>query len=495
MSIDRPHVRRPGGAVGAMVVPGQGMPGSPSSTWSVPLAAGSTALLAVAIPAGLVMLTPTPRSGVWWGALALAVVLGGRYAWLIGAGRQRLVEMSVWLFSYVFLGLAPLVQLRLGVAPETTERTLTRDVPETLLVVVVGSLLFMAGATLRSLVGGRGRVGSTEPTTGTVDVSGAGRYPVGLWLFALGSIAMTAYVLARLAPALFTNLQQFSARSAEVWPNATTSAIITGLGTMPLLLTAVALVVHRGRQRVSRTVAENALFLVVLVMLVTMVNPLNSPRYVFGTVYLAMAAALGLVADARRFRLTAISAVLGLLLVFPLADAFRTAAGGGDTASGVAVLAGGDFDSFAQINNTVLYVDSEGITEGRQALGVALFWVPRSAWADKPIDTGILLADFRDYSFTNLSAPLWAELYINGGWLLLAAGGAALGFWARGRDDKILAQLRRRTAPAALSCVLPFYLIIVLRGSLLQATSNLVLILVSAGILQLLTKNSRAASG
>jgi hypothetical protein len=181
----------------------------------------------------------------------------------------------------------------------------------------------------------------------------------------------------------------------------------------------------------------------------------------------------------RRFRIVAVSAVFALIVVFPMADAFRYSAGGEIKAAGpIEALTSDDFDSYAEIDNTVLYVDRLGSTEGRQALGVVAFWVPRSIWPDKPVDTGILLADFRGYPFKNLSAPLWCELYINGVWPALVVGMFGLGWLARREDDRVEATLRRSRAPGVYACILPFYLFILLRGSLLQAMAALLVILV-----------------
>jgi hypothetical protein len=216
----------------------------------------------------------------------------------------------------------------------------------------------------------------------------------------------------------------------------------------------------------------------VTVALLVTVNPINSPRYVFGTVLLAMAACLGVFATPWRFRLVALSAVVGFVVVFPLADAFRTEQTGSlDAVTPASSLLNPDYDAYAQLDNTSLYVERQGLTDGRQALGVLLFWVPRATWQDKPEDTGIVLANFREYTFTNLSAPMWAELFINFGWPGVALGGAALGWWARGRDDRVIAWLRRHRTPDVLGCILPFYLIFLLRGSLLQAMANFLVIL------------------
>src|SRR5207253_291263 len=153
------------------------------------------------------------------------------------------------------------------------------------------------------------------------------------------------------------------------------------------------------------------------------------------TAALAVLTALGGAATAQRIRKLGLFLAVGLVLVFPYADAARTTDGTGDKGGPVQALASADFDAFCQITNTVSYVQDLGATQGRQLLGAALFWVPRTLWAGKPQDTGIVLADFRTYKVTNLSAPLWAEFFINGQWLLLVAGMGALGFVLRRLDN------------------------------------------------------------
>jgi len=103
--------------------------------------------------------------------------------------------------------------------------------------------------------------------------------------------------------------------------------------------------------------------------------------------------------------------------------------------------------------------------------------VPRTMWPNKPIDTGTLLGEFKGYNFTNLSAPMWSELLINFGWVGLVLGMAALGYLFRRLDSGAEARLRVSSIPPVLGCVIPFYLLIVLRGSLLQAMANLLVIL------------------
>jgi hypothetical protein len=256
---------------------------------------------------------------------------------------------------------------------------------------------------------------------------------------------------------------------------------------MTLLVSFIALVKGVEQTRNREWPLIGLCVLVGLALVIT-VNPITAARYIFGTALLALAALFGLFATRRLFRLTAMLWVVVLIVIFPLADAFRYSAEG-ELKSGslVETLTSPDFDAFPQINNTLLYVHRYGLTDGRQAVGVVLFWVPRSVWPEKPRDTGILLSETRDYRMQNLSAPLWAEMYINGGWPLLVLGMFGLGILVRSQDERIENSLQRRVAkvaghqraraPAILACILPFYLMILLRGSLLQAMSYLMVIL------------------
>ncbi|GAA3196037.1 hypothetical protein GCM10020255_098110 [Rhodococcus baikonurensis] len=88
-----------------------------------PLIATWTAVIMVIIvPFAVVEFTPTPPGRVWMAVLAITTISGLRYAWIVGEGFRRLVEMSFWVFTYVFMGLAPLAQLRLREIPPTTPR-------------------------------------------------------------------------------------------------------------------------------------------------------------------------------------------------------------------------------------------------------------------------------------------------------------------------------------------------------------------------------------
>ncbi len=449
-----------GGAIDA-----SGVDRRPLSAWL--LATWVAIAMAVLVPVVLVYSTPSDGQPVWAVALSVTTLSSLRYAWIIADGQRRLHEMSFWVFVYVFLGLAPLVQLRTDQNPGTTPRIDPALNMPAMVVVLVGIAAFCIGLAASM---------PTRKWSSGWTVSDRPHLPrtVTLALFAL---AIDAYFISKVGVGtLLSSRGEFIEAVDGIWAERAISALISAVTTMSLLVAFIALV-NLVRRQQTREWPLIALTVVVGLALVITVNPLSSARYVFGTVALALAATFGLFATAKRFRVIAILWVVVLIVAFPLADAFRySSTAEFKSGSVVESLTSPDFDAFAQINNTLLYVDNHGITNGNQAAGVLLFWVPRRFWQEKPSDTGILLSESRRYTFGNLSAPIWSELFINGGWVALVLGMAGLGWLVRTRDTRIEASLQRARAPGIIDCVLPFYLMILLRGSLLQAMSYLIVI-------------------
>lgn len=449
-----------GGAVGT-----SGLAWPTLSSWLV--ATWVAIAMVVVLPVALAYATPSDGQGVWVAALAVSSIAGLRYAWIIADGRRRLHEMSFWVFVYVFLGLAPLVQLRTEQNPGTTPRIDPALNQPAMVVVLVGIAAFCIGLALAMPKRGwsGGWTVSDKPHLGRT---------VMLAAFAL---TMDAYFISRVGVGtLLSSRGDLLEAVDQNWSERSMAALLSAVTTMSLLVAFIALVNIVRRQQ-TREWPLIALTVVVGLALVITVNPLSSARYVFGTVALAMAATFGLFATAKRFRAIAILWVVVLIVAFPLADAFRYSSSAEFKSSSVVEsLTSPDFDAFAQINNTLLYVDNHGITNGSQAAGVLLFWVPRRFWPEKPSDTGVLLSESRRYDFGNLSAPIWSELFINGGWLALVVGMIGLGWLVRSRDAGIERSLQNARAPGIIDCILPFYMMILLRGSLLQAMSYLIVI-------------------
>jgi hypothetical protein len=140
-----------------------------------------------------------------------------------------------------------------------------------------------------------------------------------------------------------------------------------------------------------------------------------------------------------------------------------------------------NYDSWANVYTSIEFVRTHGLQWGQQALGSILFWVPSAIWTTKPLATGIFLANYliANYSmwFTNLSAPLVAEGYLDFGYVgaigyaaLLAAILVRLNKFASRRDNW-------RAFP--MGVYYSVFLMIILRGSLMIALAFTVAAFVS----------------
>ena len=100
---------------------------------------------------------------------------------------------------------------------------------------------------------------------------------------------------------------------------------------------------------------------------------------------------------------------------------------------------------------------------------MALFFVPRAIWENKAEPLGTASAEFMGYIYTNLSAPIYGELYVDYGCLSLVLGMGVIGYGIRLCDGYYDALVRTNQfgAGVLLAGVLAGYIIILLRGSLL----------------------------
>lgn len=424
----------------------------------------------------LVLMGNLPLYGsnsAWAWAYASTLISAVMFAWVVGSAHRRLYQLMTWLFMYSFLGLAPLIQLRVGSDPSTTPNIDHRYDWVALAIVVLAQICLVLGGLFYR------RSSTTARRSGfhlrTVD---SHRLAIMSVVLTVGSALLVLYVG---IGTLFSSRIARDQALARIFPDSAVQALILGAATMGLLVVCVAQIQLRKERVGNTTLGWSFLSLASAVTLLTIVNPVGSPRYVLMTVLLGLLTALGLFRQIRIYRITAVSALGALLLLFPVLDTFRYSLDAGIRFTGVAdALLDGDYDSFGQLNNTVWYVDAFGITFGNQLTGAILFWVPRSLWETKPVDTGILLAESRGYDFSNLSAPLPAELYINFSWVGVIVGMTALGYLIRRWDDANDRRIMELGSPTIVGCILPFYFLLLLRGSLLQATANLAVIVVIA---------------
>jgi len=214
-----------------------------------------------------------------------------------------------------------------------------------------------------------------------------------------------------------------------------------------------------------------ALLAGLIVLNVIVNNPISQPRFWAGTVILGIGFSTRLLRRPWVFRWGAATVAIALLLVFPYSDLFRYTESGPLTVTSVSdqLVHKDDYDSYQQMQSGVDYVQHTGF-HPKAALGPLLFWVPRSHWAGKPEDSGVVLARYAGDTLLNRSSPLWIESYLWGGPAVVAVVFCLLGAFERRLDDIYqLAAGSRRMLAHALVPTLAFFQLILLRGSLLQA--------------------------
>lgn len=436
-------------------------------------------ILSGGVPLLLVLQVPNVgRSSAWIVTFALTAWAGARLAYRIVIGTPRLFDFIFWLFVYIFMGITPTAQMRSDELSTTTPGMYPDQDLHIAEIVWLGIILYEAGRLVHRQRANRLSPSHPNLRANPVVCASLDVAPARAIALTLVGVASSAYYISKVGVgSLFTDRYAAAAIRAEAFPDIASRSIVASLASYPLLIAAgVYLRVWLTRAYSSASGRYLPLLIPTLGTLLLVVNPVSSARYDLGTVGFALAVFVGATSTVRRARASMAGVLVAFLFIFPIADAFRGATVN-TTRNGFfgEYLANPDYDAFWQIGNALRY-DNDGLVQPfRQVLGVLLFWVPRGIWPTKPQDTGTLLADYRGYSFGNLSAPLWAELLVNGGPILVALGFFFLGYFLRKLDDRSsTASLGTGQLWSIIGGVFPFYMVILLRGSLLQATGTLV---------------------
>lgn len=439
--------------------------------------------LAVPLILALVCFLPAviaaqPGSGVrdtaYWLQLVLTCYAGARLATMILSTRRRLLQGVFWMFVYIAMGVAPFAQAVIGQTPTPLVGPRS-DLVTAVALILVGCAAFDLGALLASRRPPRERA-PARPGRGPASAHRGRLGPLVLLAFA----ASGYYVVKLGGPAIFfTSRQEISASVAVSGVGSegsqVGSAFLKGFGTVPALL---ALLLYTRRlvtsRRARRTPSTVLVWGALAVLNVIVNNPVSNARYWFLTVLVSLSFT-AFPRSAAMYRSVLALGVVGALVLFPYADRFRYAGAGYrpvESSSVFEPLTTKDYDQTVMVANTVTWVGTRGHAYGRQLAGSALFFVPRSVWSGKPEDTGVRVGQWMGMSMTNLSAPLWAELWVDFGAPGMAGAFALIGY-AAARTDRRYARAVSRAGPGSVTAVVvPLvagYAFILLRGPLLQA--------------------------
>ncbi|MFF9348907.1 hypothetical protein [Streptomyces sp. NPDC014734] len=441
--------------------------------------------LAVPLTLALVCFLPAviaaqPGSGVrdtaYWLQLVLTCYAGARLATMILSTRRRLLQGVFWMFVYIAMGVAPFAQAVIGQTPTPLVGPRS-DLMTAVALVLVGCAAFDLGALLAS------RRPLRDRATARSANGPATAHRVRLRLLVLLALVASGYYVLKLGgPAIFFTSRQEISDSVAVSGVASGqsnvgSAFLKGFGTVPALL---ALLFYTRRlvtsRRARRSPSTVLVWCVLAALNVIVNNPVSNARYWFLTVLVSLLFT-AFPSSAAMYRSVLALGVVGALVLFPYADRFRYDGAGYrpvDSSSVFEPLATKDYDQTVMFANTLAWVDTRGHTYGRQLAGSALFFVPRSVWSGKPEDTGVRVGQWMGMNMTNLSAPLWTELWVDFGAVGMTGAFALVGYLAA-RADRRYARAVSRAGPgpgSVTAVVVPLiagYTFILLRGPLLQA--------------------------
>jgi len=398
-----------------------------------------------------------------WGIFALFLGITSLSSWrLFSDGRPYALNKVWWLFCMIFLGIIPSLQLAVHTMPWHTG-----DITLPTMLHANGLILLCLGVYegIR-LWASRNFVPHEEPEPPLVA-------PILIRQFSHLAPAMMLTCGAALA--IVFGLKGFILRGhmeSSLWKHSTTFQLLFDKGIRGTMLwCCISAIVLFRQHRLELTT-----LLLVLIPGVLFNFPLALPRYLSLTIYLSWTLAASFPLLRRRYPFSLI--ILGLFVfVAPLSGVTRYA--GIDMVERLkdpgaifqkAVLVS-DYDAWSSLCRTIQYTDQYGSTGGKQLIGVALFYVPRSVWPTKPIGSGAYLFDKLNLGFNNVACTYLAEGYINFGFIgslifaaLLALVIARYDGWYWRRGGRV-----RFTLPRLFYLVSIGMLFFILRGDLLSS--------------------------
>ena len=403
--------------------------------------------------------------------VTIALLIQLRFAVREDAGAPA--DIVVFIFNWLFLDLAPKVQLLS--MPQELVNTSAVDVG-TVATTNLACALFMVTFTVAyAMLSRRAEVAAPPAADHQQEFTARG---IGLAAF------VCIIVVGIAAPLAYHSIENEDA--------ATPAKLIMGRFLL-FLPSATFLILLNETVRSSRKLLFSRLSVLLLLFVLVLIteNPYTEKRNALGPVYIGLILVLFQNWFSTRTR-RMLLLVLGMVLVFPAIAVFtqdHKAIFGNFSMSQF-----GDqiadhyfsinYDSWANIYTSVEIVRVHGLQWGHQLLGALLFFVPSSLWGSKPLATGIFLGNYlsNHYGmwFTNLSAPLVAESYLDFGYAGVVVYAVVLAYSVTFLNT--LARRAGKWAAFPIATYASVFLMIVLRGSLMIATGFGVAAFLSFGL-------------
>lgn len=317
-----------------------------------------------------------------------------------------------WLFVFFFFFLAPVIQISLGYSPWGVKLSQSEIINCCLLI-----LLWMLFYEVGNRFGNRLKIRIKKDSEAVTLRKESSTYIV---IITLVAIVCAAVVISNVG---FSNL--FARKTSAVsydGANAKAIGLLVSRCSRATIVYAVAMSI-RLYQRTRKYIV---CLLINVALLLVVCFPTGLTRNSVGTIYcgilLIVAYKKGMKSKIGKWFIYIF--LLGFMIVFPAINAFRKIDISdinllqifNDTISDITSnYASGDYDAFSVVGDIMRYVSANGVTYGRQLLGVILFFVPRSIWNTKPYGSGQTVFEWMGATYTNISCPTVAEGYINFG--------------------------------------------------------------------------------
>lgn len=328
--------------------------------------------------------------------LIVAVFVVSKIIMILTSKRIRLLEITFYGFTYIFLIVSPLAQISHQYFPLSGWMYDEHQIIYGIFTIGIGLLGYEFGLLI------------SKKTTNLVFND---RPRIRLkFIITLAFICMT-YAIHK-----FGGIFNLLGNRNEI--GSMNTLILINLLRTPIFVAWIFTIVEFKKRRVNGLKITNKLKLSIVILLILNFigsNPFYTSRYWYGSVLISTI--IVLINWNKNTIIYLIYALLSVfLIIFPYADVAR------DTDQFrlgldpmIQNLIRGDFDVFQMIMNVPIYIRYEGLSFGEQLLGVIFFFIPRSLWPNKPIGTGATIGSYFNYLNTNISAPLWAEFQINFG--------------------------------------------------------------------------------
>lgn len=228
--------------------------------------------------------------------------------------------------------------------------------------------------------------------------------------------------------------------------------------------------------------SKNSFIFTIIALLILLIGcfPTHLSRNAFGAIYVCVL--LTLVPWIRKNNRFIVLFTVCFLFMFPVMDLYRhksfTEVGLQEIFNSIITYKDyfntANYDAYQMIIAAENATDIVGYTYGRQLLGVLLFFIPRNMWVNKPVGTGAYISNILNLEFSNISAPLIAEGYINFGIIGIIGFGLFTGMILRMLDNTYWSNNKENLSFINLIYfyVVP-YMLFICRGDLLSSWAYL----------------------